>query len=273
MKGFYRTTALVSLLGISNLSCGELNDARAIHETWRMGQKSLQSRGVLGNLLERSKNCFKEHPVGCVVVVVGVVVGVVGIGVLTFWGIPSLYRWCSNRAGAVAGDGDAPGDGDAGAHGAPLEAAAPADEKGKAGDAAPAPVKAAAVRISLHDAISGNQTAEDIKVLLGAGADIEATDGNGWTPLHRVVVYCGNKEVIGILLGAGAEIEARDSIEMTPLHKAVYYGNKKVIGILLGAGAEIEARDRYGKTPLDLAREKGHNDIIALLQAAEQQQA
>ncbi|MDR3285138.1 MAG: hypothetical protein LBS83_00450 [Holosporales bacterium] len=47
MEKFYKTTVLVSLLGISNFSYGTL------HGTEAMGQEMTQPKGVLGNLLKR----------------------------------------------------------------------------------------------------------------------------------------------------------------------------------------------------------------------------
>ncbi|MDR3285085.1 MAG: hypothetical protein LBS83_00180, partial [Holosporales bacterium] len=85
MKGFYKTTALVSLLGlgISNISCGELGDARAIHDTLGIGQAMLQPRGAW-NLLENGRNYFKEHPVRCVGGA-AVAVGILAVGAIIWY--------------------------------------------------------------------------------------------------------------------------------------------------------------------------------------------
>ena len=60
--------------------------------------------------------------------------------------------------------------------------------------------------------------------------------------------------MVGALLAAGAEVNAVDKDGDTPLHLASRYGREVVVGALLAAGAEVNAVDNNGKTPLDVAR-------------------
>ena len=65
---------------------------------------------------------------------------------------------------------------------------------------------------------------EVVKVLLDAGADLEARTDFGETPLHvavRLAVIRGTPEVVKMLLDAGANLEARSELGFTPLHLAV----------------------------------------------------
>jgi len=66
--------------------------------------------------------------------------------------------------------------------------------------------------------------------------------------------------VVHVLLDAGANLEARDEQGMTPLMLAARgHGNPDVLSVLLDAGADGTARNSAGQTAFDLA---GGNDAI-----------
>ena len=94
-----------------------------------------------------------------------------------------------------------------------------------------------------------------ITALLDAGADIEAQDEHGGTPLHRAAGCSYKAAGVTALLDAGADIEARDRWGRTPLHHTAGAGwhSTAVITVLLDAGADIKARDGNGQTPLHKA--------------------
>ena len=96
-------------------------------------------------------------------------------------------------------------------------------------------------------------------LLLDRGADIEARNESGWTPL-RVAVLIEKLEVISLLLDRGANVETRDNeLGWTPLHQAAKLNEKpEVISLLLDRGANAKAQDNYGKTPFDIAKENEH---------------
>jgi ankyrin repeat protein len=80
-------------------------------------------------------------------------------------------------------------------------------------------------------------------------------------------------EVLDMLLAAGAEINARDAKGMTPLILTASVGRPARVAALLRAGADIHLRDAQEMTALDHARlhsEAEHRDaIVRLLEDAE----
>ena len=95
---------------------------------------------------------------------------------------------------------------------------------------------------------------ESLKSLLENGANIEATDILGQTPLHAAS-NSGKIESLKFLLENGANTEAMDLSGKTTLHyENIYYGYIESLKLLLEKGANIEAMDKSGKTPLDMSR-------------------
>jgi ankyrin repeat protein len=71
--------------------------------------------------------------------------------------------------------------------------------------------------------------------------------------------------LVRLLLEAGADLEARQTGDWTPLHAAAERGHSAVVELLLEQGADRTAESVSGKTPLALAQEKGHQAVVALL--------
>ena len=83
---------------------------------------------------------------------------------------------------------------------------------------------AATARVSCADwntkAFFENAAAVDVSRCLSAGADLEARDALGRTPLHVAAAFSETPSVIAALLDAGADPGARDALGRTPLHVA-----------------------------------------------------
>ncbi|MDE0523482.1 MAG: ankyrin repeat domain-containing protein [Boseongicola sp.] len=104
------------------------------------------------------------------------------------------------------------------------------------------------------DGFFGTSTVEDVRQCVEAGAELDARDVLGNTPLHLAVGEGANPDAVQVLLDAGADPNARNDYDVTPLHVAPGTGTwPEVVRMLLSAGADPNALDRHGLTPLHLA--------------------
>jgi ankyrin repeat protein len=95
---------------------------------------------------------------------------------------------------------------------------------------------------------------EVARVLLAAGATVDVTSGpTRGTALHQASRR-GYVSVVQALLDHGAAIEARDAKCETPLRRAVNCRQLQIVRLLVRHGADPHAADRRGVTPLDVAR-------------------
>jgi len=94
----------------------------------------------------------------------------------------------------------------------------------------------------LHAALFGRQI-EAARVLVAAGADVRQRRGGsgwpraGWTALHYCA-GCGLDELVEPLIERGADINALDDEGKTPLRVAVESAQQEVADLLLSKGAE-----------------------------------
>jgi len=87
-------------------------------------------------------------------------------------------------------------------------------------------------------------------LLIAKGADVIATNVNGWTALHRAAIG-GNKEIVELLIANGADVNAKSEFGTTPLHSAGHRGHKEITKLLITNGADVNAKDRIVGTTLD----------------------
>ena len=59
-----------------------------------------------------------------------------------------------------------------------------------------------------------------------------------------------------MLIIKGANVNAKDSFGLTPLHQAASFGQNLILNILLKNGANLEAEDNLGRTPLACSSEQ-----------------
>jgi ankyrin repeat protein len=83
---------------------------------------------------------------------------------------------------------------------------------------------------------------------------VDASDGvKHCTALH-MAARRGNVEIAEALLESGADIEAPDSLGETPLRRAVNCDKTDVAKLLLARGADMHSKGSKGLTPLVAAR-------------------
>jgi len=76
--------------------------------------------------------------------------------------------------------------------------------------------------------------------------------GEEWTALIDAAAD-GNIEVVKQLLAAGANVNAKNKWGGTPLHWAARGGHKEIVELLIAKGVNVNAKDDEGETPLDQA--------------------
>ena len=97
-----------------------------------------------------------------------------------------------------------------------------------------------------EDGISETSNVDIVKILLDRGADIEAKNNVGNTPLIEAASI-GDIDSLKALLNRGADIEAKNNDGNTSLIEAK---TVDILKVLIDRGADIEAKNNDGNTPL-----------------------
>ena len=116
---------------------------------------------------------------------------------------------------------------------------------------------------TLYEAVSEGDL-DLAKSLISSGADVNATNNWGWTPLYIASVN-GNSDMVNLLISKGANLNAQNSEGMTPLSFAVIEGNSKIAGLLIESDADMNYKNSSGETLLQIACENGYFEIAAML--------
>lgn len=120
-------------------------------------------------------------------------------------------------------------------------------------------------RTSLQLAVAINPNLTIARKLLDAGAEIDATDAEGETPLFTAC-YDGKQDFVELFLSRAPkpDVNHRTTFQgWTPLHAA--YDCPAIIQLLLGAEADDTIETSLGKTPLDIASRDGELESVRLL--------
>lgn len=108
------------------------------------------------------------------------------------------------------------------------------------------------------------QSSDVVELLVERGTDlgIKNTEDGG-TVLHDAASM-GDLEGVKLFVSHGADIAARDFEGETPLHKAALSRNQTIVDYLASQGADLSARSKRGETPQDFLDEPNDAEPILL---------
>ena len=115
---------------------------------------------------------------------------------------------------------------------------------------------------------SGNGHTETVRYLVGlTEVDVNAANDHSCTSLHAAVMRNNERhpEIGQVLIDAGADIEAKNGQGRSPLLMACQVGKLDVVKMLVKAGADVCATDNQGATCLILAAYFGHTETVRYL--------
>ncbi|HUU18847.1 MAG TPA: ankyrin repeat domain-containing protein [Sedimentisphaerales bacterium] len=104
--------------------------------------------------------------------------------------------------------------------------------------------------------LAASQDHKDVaELLIENGADVSLD----------IVTRLGDMARVKSLIEDGADVNAENISGETPLHTAAATGHSEMAELLIAKGADVNAENRQGETPLKFAADKGHKEIVELL--------
>jgi ankyrin repeat protein len=104
----------------------------------------------------------------------------------------------------------------------------------------------------------------EVRLLLEAGADPDATDADGRTAVTHAA-YGGHASVVRTLLDAGADVDRQDASRANSLLSTGETGLLDVLEEVLAAEPDLARTNRFGGTALIPAADRGHVAVVRRL--------
>uniref|UniRef100_A0A8C9WH82 Fibronectin type III and ankyrin repeat domains 1 n=1 Tax=Scleropages formosus TaxID=113540 RepID=A0A8C9WH82_SCLFO len=119
---------------------------------------------------------------------------------------------------------------------------------------------------ALHWATDGGHL-EILSYMIDDGCEVDVRDNvSQWTPLMRVSALSGNTSVASLLISGGADVNARDKDGKTPLMMAVLNNHEELVQLLLENGADLNVKNQFGSGAAEMAKAFGRQNIINLFE-------
>jgi ankyrin repeat protein len=114
---------------------------------------------------------------------------------------------------------------------------------------------------------------ETARLLIGAGADIKATNRSsrkqqwkslGNCPVHTAVWY-ERLDVLDVLLEGDSNINCQNLNGMAPIHEAAGYHDAEFLSSIIRRGGDVNILDNTRRSPLHYALENRNNEAVDTL--------
>ncbi|GMT06228.1 hypothetical protein PENTCL1PPCAC_28402, partial [Pristionchus entomophagus] len=102
-----------------------------------------------------------------------------------------------------------------------------------------------------HDAIAEKITSENVNVSVG-----------GRSPLHHLADY-GHTQMVKYVLSIGANVNAVDKHGLTPLTCAVFENHPEIVCVLISHGADVTVKSPDGTPLVDCAESDEMKKLLA----------
>ncbi|MBS1706788.1 MAG: ankyrin repeat domain-containing protein [Armatimonadetes bacterium] len=100
-------------------------------------------------------------------------------------------------------------------------------------------------------------------IRLGADPNKRSASVGSYAPIHSAI-FGNSAEIVRTLLDAGADVDTTQDGGFTPLMGAAQNGNQEIIDLLLARGADSTRKDDNGKSAVDHAWDAGKQVNFAI---------